>query len=75
MPEQALHEAVQIQSGAVTLDGDLHEPSHAAGMVIFAHGSGSSRFSRQNRAVAGVLEASGFATFCSICSCQRAADD
>ena len=46
----------------MTLDGDLRVPDRAAGLVIFAHGSGSSRFSRRNRAVAGVLETGGFAT-------------
>ena len=37
-------------------------PSAATGLVIFAHGSGSSRFSRRNRAVADVLSEGGFAT-------------
>lgn len=62
MTVQSLHEAVRIASGAVTLFGDLRVPPRASGIVIFAHGSGSSRFSRRNRAVAGVLEAGGFAT-------------
>jgi putative phosphoribosyl transferase len=44
------------------VDGDLHLPEHTAGLVIFAHGSGSSRFSRRNRAVAKVLEHAGFGT-------------
>jgi dienelactone hydrolase len=44
------------------LDADLRVPQRAAGLVIFAHGSGSGRFSPRNRAVAGVLEAGGFAT-------------
>lgn len=62
MGSQAVHEAVKVDAGPVTVDGDLRIPDRAAGLVIFAHGSGSSRFSRRNRAVAGVLEAGGFAT-------------
>jgi putative phosphoribosyl transferase len=46
----------------VTLDGDLSIPSDAVGLVAFAHGSGSSRFSPRNRFVAGVLEQAGLAT-------------
>jgi dienelactone hydrolase len=53
---------VQIKAGASLIDGDLAIPSRASGLVVFAHGSGSSRFSRRNRAVAGTLEHGGFAT-------------
>jgi dienelactone hydrolase len=53
---------VQIRAGAALLDGDLTHPPRAAGLVVFAHGSGSSRFSRRNRAVAQTLEGGGFAT-------------
>jgi putative phosphoribosyl transferase len=55
-------EPVRIDLGPVALDGDLHVPERATGLVIFAHGSGSSRFSRRNRAVAKVLERAGFGT-------------
>ncbi|MGH9329571.1 MAG: dienelactone hydrolase family protein, partial [Vicinamibacterales bacterium] len=48
--------------GGVTVDAELRLPDRAAGLVIFAHGSGSSRLSRRNRAVAGVLEEAGFGT-------------
>ena len=48
--------------GAVSVDGDLHIPERASGLVVFAHGSGSSRFSRRNRAVAAALEHAGFGT-------------
>jgi dienelactone hydrolase len=58
----AVHEAVQIATTSVTLDGDLRLPERATGLVIFAHGSGSSRFSSRNRAVAGALEQAGLAT-------------
>jgi dienelactone hydrolase len=53
---------VQIRAGAALLDGDLTRPQPAAGLIVFAHGSGSSRFSRRNRAVAQTLEGGGFAT-------------
>lgn len=44
------------------LDGDLNVPERARGVVIFAHGSGSSRHSPRNQFVAGVLVARGMAT-------------
>jgi putative phosphoribosyl transferase len=53
---------VSITLGDVALAGNLYAPAQARGMVIFAHGSGSSRFSPRNRAVADVLTAAGFAT-------------
>lgn len=46
----------------VALAGDLTLPDEARGLVIFAHGSGSSRLSPRNRAVASVLNDSGLAT-------------
>src|SRR5919198_407337 len=46
---------VQIPSGAARLDGTLQIPAGASGIVVFAHGSGSSRFSPRNQHVAGVL--------------------
>jgi dienelactone hydrolase len=54
--------AVRIPAGDTVIEGDLAVPERAAGLVIFAHGSGSSRFSRRNRAVATVLVEGGFAT-------------
>ncbi|MEA2243250.1 MAG: putative phosphoribosyl transferase [Solirubrobacteraceae bacterium] len=53
---------VVIPAGDVRLAGDLTLPAGARGVVVFAHGSGSGRFSPRNRAVAGVLAASGLAT-------------
>ena len=55
-------ETVHIPVDGVTLTGDLVTPVAARGMVIFAHGSGSSRTSTRNRRVAGVLHGGGFAT-------------
>ena len=55
-------EAVEVPAGAATLKGDLRVPPRAQGLVIFAHGSGSSRFSSRNRLVAEFLGTRGFAT-------------
>jgi len=55
-------DAVRITDGPNLLDADLHLPEHARGLVIFAHGSGSSRFSSRNRQVADYLNKGHFAT-------------
>jgi len=52
-------EPIQIPIGAVLLDCDLDFPPKATGMVVFAHGSGSSRHSPRNRYVARELRAAG----------------
>jgi putative phosphoribosyl transferase len=46
---------VKIHIGAVALNGFLHVPTDAKGLVLFAHGSGSSRFSPRNQLVARFL--------------------
>jgi predicted phosphoribosyltransferase/dienelactone hydrolase len=51
-----------IDEGSARLEGDLLVPPDARGLVIFAHGSGSSRFSTRNRQVAGFLNDNGYAT-------------
>jgi putative phosphoribosyl transferase len=56
-----LHE-VHIDVGVGTITGDLGIPDGAAGVVAFAHGSGSSRHSRRNQQVATALREAGFAT-------------
>jgi len=53
---------VRIASGAASLAGDLAIPAGAKGIVLFAHGSGSSRRSPRNVWVAGHLQRSGLAT-------------
>jgi pimeloyl-ACP methyl ester carboxylesterase len=53
---------VEIRADHITLGGDLIVPALARGIVVFAHGSGSSRFSLRNQYVAGVLQNDGFAT-------------
>jgi dienelactone hydrolase len=54
--------AVAIAADGVRLAGDLTVPADARGIVVFAHGSGSGRFSPRNRAVADALVRSGLAT-------------
>ena len=56
------HYDVEITTGAVTLPGDLNIPAHPVGVVIFVHGSGSSRHSPRNRFVADALNQVGLAT-------------
>lgn len=53
---------VQIPAGTARLDGDLTIPQGAVGMVVFAHGSGSSRLSPRNMYVARVLQDGGLGT-------------
>jgi dienelactone hydrolase len=53
---------VEVPLGEVTLAGQLSVPPAARGVVVFAHGSGSGRFSPRNRAVAGALVEAGLAT-------------
>ncbi|MFO7953222.1 dienelactone hydrolase family protein [Thioalkalivibrio sp.] len=57
----------EAQTVSLLLDGHAHQgilglPGVPTGLVIFAHGSGSSRLSPRNRQVAGTLQASGIAT-------------
>ena len=54
--------AVQIRSGSDVIEGDLVIPPAPSGLVVFAHGSGSSRFSPRNRVVARTLQQAGCAT-------------
>ncbi|MBL8246375.1 MAG: dienelactone hydrolase family protein [Rhodanobacteraceae bacterium] len=57
-----LLQAARIPAGRVHLDGDLSLPPAPRGLVVFAHGSGSSRHSVRNRYVAQVLNMHGLAT-------------
>lgn len=52
----------RIPYDGIALGADLALPANATGVVLFAHGSGSSRFSQRNRAVARKLQDAGFAT-------------
>jgi pimeloyl-ACP methyl ester carboxylesterase len=61
-PATALTDLVRVPSGASILEGDLVVPPGAAGLVLFAHGSGSGRHSERNRHVAQELQAARLAT-------------
>jgi len=56
------NEEVVIPAGSVRLYGILGLPPHAKGVVVFAHGSGSGRFSPRNNFVAKILQNAGIAT-------------
>ena len=53
---------VRIPAGNITVEGMLELPEGASGLVLFAHGSGSSRHSPRNNYVAGVLRQAGVGT-------------
>jgi len=53
---------VEVKAGGITLEGNLVVPKDSKGVVLFAHGSGSSRFSPRNRYVARALQKERFAT-------------
>lgn len=53
---------IRIPLDGIELEGSLAVPPHPAGLVMFAHGSGSSRFSPRNRRVAALLNERGLAT-------------
>ena len=56
------HPERDVSIGSLGLPGRLTLPQAASGLVVFAHGSGSSRFSPRNRAVAEHLNVQGLAT-------------
>jgi putative phosphoribosyl transferase len=58
----ALDRAVEIPAGAKRLGGNLNIPADARGLVLFAHGSGSSRLSPRNQSVARSLWSAGIGT-------------
>jgi dienelactone hydrolase len=57
-----VHESLGIRVGAVVLQADVGVPEPTRGVVLFVHGSGSSRHSPRNQFVAGELQTAGFAT-------------
>jgi dienelactone hydrolase len=60
--DDRLEHTISIPIGQLTLEGTLGVPAHATGVVLFAHGSGSSRFSPRNRFVARVFRDAGLGT-------------
>ena len=61
-PASPADEEVEVDAGELILPGHLTAPSGAVGVVVFAHGSGSSRHSPRNRFVADQLNTAGLAT-------------
>lgn len=61
-PVDAWSGEVRLTSGVVQLNGSLELPANARGLVIFAHGSGSSRLSPRNRRVAQTFQQAGLGT-------------
>jgi len=53
---------IHIETGMAVIEGALNIPQNALGIVLFAHGSGSSRFSSRNNYVAQVLQKNNLAT-------------
>jgi putative phosphoribosyl transferase len=58
----AVQQTLQIPAAGATLTADLARPEQPHGLVLFAHGSGSSRHSPRNRQVAADLQGAGLAT-------------
>ena len=62
IPTTKMAEQVEINSGSLLLNGELKVPAQATGIVLFAHGSGSSRHSPRNQYVASVIRQAGLGT-------------
>lgn len=60
--ERDSEKLVSVTAGTVTLQGNLAIPAGSRGMILFAHGSGSSRHSPRNRYVADIFNKAGLAT-------------
>ena len=60
--DSRLRSTIRISADGVILEGNLKLPLQASGVVLFAHGSGSSRFSKRNQYVADMLWGVGLAT-------------
>lgn len=59
---QSIMQTIKIQTDSVELEGFLTVPELATGLVVFVHGSGSSRFSERNQYVAELFNRAGLAT-------------
>jgi putative phosphoribosyl transferase len=67
--------SVKITNEKLVLEGTLGLPAHTNGVVVFAHGSGSGRFSPRNNFVARYLQQHGFATLLLDLLTEEEADD
>ena len=75
MDPKRREEAVEVKAGRVRLKGILGLPASMAGVVLFAHGSGSGRLSPRNTFVAHTLQDGGLATLLIDLLEEREADD
>lgn len=62
MPEKEIKKTINIKIKSVIIEGELIIPKNALGLVLFAHGSGSSRFSPRNNYVAKILQKGNLGT-------------
>lgn len=62
MSENEFKKVINIEIDTLTLEGELTIPGHVSGLILFAHGSGSSRLSPRNNYVAQVLQKHNLAT-------------
>lgn len=62
MSEQEIKKTVNIKIDSINIEGELTIPKNAVGLILFAHGSGSSRFSPRNNYVAQILQQGNLAT-------------
>jgi putative phosphoribosyl transferase len=63
MIETHVHEEISIPAGQFNLPGELEIPQNSSSLVLFSHGSGSSRLSPRNQLVARKLRENGIGTF------------
>lgn len=62
MTNERIKKVINIETGTAVIEGELTIPQNALGIVLFAHGSGSSRFSSRNNYVAQILQKHNLAT-------------
>lgn len=63
MQNNEIKKTVNIKIDSIMIEGELTIPKGASGLILFAHGSGSSRFSPRNNYVAKILQKANLATF------------
>lgn len=63
MIQSAIHQSVRVPAGKIFLPGEIDLPPFATSVVLFSHGSGSSRLSPRNQFVARYLRKNGIGTF------------
>lgn len=72
-----VHREISIPAGGIDLEADLSLPERATGIVLFAHGSGSTRHSPRNQRVAGILNRGSMGTILAdlLTKAEEAVDD